>query len=171
MSWPDQATWQFINTFAGWISGTGSLLAVLVALHLARQDRRVCVEVSANIMTAIGPMKPPRESIGIRLANPNRRVAQISLIGWINTLKKPIVLQTFTADTQFPVRLADGDEVVLSIPFEYMRLNLKSLMPLLTPCPRLMIHFLRVVAFPTVGEIFTAKPNPKLRTWILHNIQ
>lgn len=168
----DQATWEFINSFSGWVSGMGSLFAVVVALHLAGKDRRVKIEMSADIITVIGPMKNPEETIGIRLFNPNRRIVQVNLVCWISLLKKRgFLTQNFTGEPNLPVQLNDSDDVVFTIPIKYMRANLADLRPFLSPYPKLMVYFLRVVAVTSGGKKLKARIGPKLRTWILQNIQ
>ena len=37
----DRATWQFINSFSSWLSAIGTVAAVIVALYLARRDKRI----------------------------------------------------------------------------------------------------------------------------------
>jgi len=168
VNWFDQKTWEFINTFSGWVSGVGSLFAVLVALYLARQDRRVKIDISADFITVIGPMKSPKETIGIRLFNPNRRIAQINLICWVSKIRrKGFLTQSFEGDPNLPVQLKDNEEVVLTIPENHMLNNLREFNFLLGAYPKLMIHFIRVVAVTSGGKKFMAKPGPKLRKWIL----
>ena len=42
----DRETWQFINTFAPWVAGLGTLLAVYTALRLAGRQSRILVQLS-----------------------------------------------------------------------------------------------------------------------------
>ena len=65
-----QKTWRFINTFAPWLSALGTITAVLVALYLARMDRRIQLEVSAGhrITLHLASPGPPPEYLllGVR---------------------------------------------------------------------------------------------------------
>jgi hypothetical protein len=45
----DQETWQYINAASSWLSAIATLAAVVVALHLARKDNRIELEVRAGI--------------------------------------------------------------------------------------------------------------------------
>ena len=44
----DRETWLFINGFAPWLAALGTLLAVIVSLHLARRASRLDIRVFAD---------------------------------------------------------------------------------------------------------------------------
>ena len=50
---PTKADLTFINTFAGWLSAVGTLLAVIVSLYLARRDSRIRLRVNIGIRKMI----------------------------------------------------------------------------------------------------------------------
>ena len=54
----DRATWEFINSFSPWLSAFGTIAAVVIALYLARVDKRVRLEVSAGIRLMVTPGSP-----------------------------------------------------------------------------------------------------------------
>jgi hypothetical protein len=85
--------------------------------------------------------------------------------------KKGFLTQNFMGEPNLPIQLNDSDDVVFTIPIKYMRANLIDFKPFLAPYPGVMIYFLRVVAVTSGGKKFKAKLGPKLREWILHNIQ
>ena len=112
----DRATWQFINSFSSWLSAIGTVAAVIVALYLARRDKRIRLEVSAGIRLIVtqGIKGNPPEFLTIRVTNIGHREAQLTNIGWkIGFFRKKHAVQTTIRDgisSELPLRLKDGEK-------------------------------------------------------------
>jgi multisubunit Na+/H+ antiporter MnhE subunit len=72
-------TWQFINSFSPWLSAVGTIIAVIVALYLARLDKRIRLRVSAGhrLVFSAGASIPenPDEYLVINIVNSGYRTA------------------------------------------------------------------------------------------------
>jgi len=80
----NKETWQFINTFAPWLSAIGTFAAVLVSLYLARQASMLNLNITAGHRVILTPGKkgPYPEFISISIINTGNRDLQITDIGW-----------------------------------------------------------------------------------------
>ncbi|MBG0881932.1 hypothetical protein H0X90_34595 [Burkholderia sp. 9775_39] len=67
----DKEHWDFINSFANWISAFGTVGAVVVSLWLAMRPERIALSVSAGIRVVIipGVQVPPARYITISAVN------------------------------------------------------------------------------------------------------
>ena len=108
--------WRFVNSFAPWLSAIGSLSAVALALFLARQDKRVRLDVSAGhrLLVTQGVPGPHPSYLSIRITNIGHREAQISSLTWkTGIFHKAYAVQTISRDdlsSPMPIRLKDGEE-------------------------------------------------------------
>jgi hypothetical protein len=96
---PTKADWTFINTFAGWLSAVGTLLAVVVSLYLAMRDFRIRLRVNVGIRKLfVGAgthnVEDAPDFIIISVANVGRRPAKVTGLFW----KKPVVAAPRVAD-------------------------------------------------------------------------
>ncbi len=165
-----QDTWRFINTFAPWLSAIGTILAVLVSLHLARRDRRIRLEVSAGhrIIVTPGVPGPYPEYLSINIVNVGHRDAQITNVGWkVGILKKKYAVQTTIADgisSPIPVRLKDGEEAKYLIPLDERTNWLENFgKDMLRPFPRILGHFVKIQVFTFIGKTFESRIEKNLR--------
>lgn len=80
----DKEHWDFINSFANWISAFGTVGAVVVSLWLALRPERITLSVSAGIRVVIipGVQVAPARFITISAVNRGKRVAKVTGIGW-----------------------------------------------------------------------------------------
>lgn len=80
----DKAHWDFINSFANWISAFGTVGAVVVSLWLALRPERLSLSVSASIKVVVipGVETPPIKYIAISAVNCGKRVVKVTAIGW-----------------------------------------------------------------------------------------
>jgi hypothetical protein len=112
----DVEFWKFINSFALWFSAFGSLSAVICALYLARQDKRVRLEVVVGHRLILTPgEEPPHPSyLAIKVTNIGHREAQLSNLTWTTGIfKKTHAVQVVSSDSissPMPIRLKDGEE-------------------------------------------------------------
>ncbi len=167
----DRATWEFINSFSPWLSAFGTIAAVVVALYLARVDKRVRLEVSAGMRLIVTPgvSGPHPEYLAIRIVNIGHREAQVTNIGWkAGLLKKKLAVQTTMKDglsSDIPVRLKDGQEANYYIPLNentnWLRDFVKDFLP--NKFIRLRSRFIKVTVHTSIGKSFEAQIEKGLR--------
>ena len=123
---PDQDTWRFINTFAPWVSGIGSLAASTVALYLARRQRRVHLHVYFTVRIQMDPETPHATSPRFAYIDVTNRGARRAVVhsvgfsfGWLR--KKEFILPALEGP-QLPVKLEDGDTVSFRTPLNQFAL-------------------------------------------------
>lgn len=108
--------WQFVNSFAPWLSAFGTIFAAIMALRLARRDDKRTVIID----TDCGPKYPREgvpESICIRVSNVSRRPIPITGVFWegrsFSWHDKPIMSSQLPAhnelSTALPAKLLEGD--------------------------------------------------------------
>ncbi|WP_186072257.1 hypothetical protein [Burkholderia gladioli] len=125
----DKEHWDFINSFANWISAFGTVSAVVVSLWLALRPERIAVSVSAKVLVVVipGVQAPPARYIAITAVNRGKRVAKVTGIGWAYGSKRGKKRRTFLqlpGDQQdgmsspIPVLLDDGQEAKWMYPKE-----------------------------------------------------
>jgi len=54
----DRYTWEFINSFAPWVAGIGSILAVIVSLYLALKYQGIRLKVYSTKSTLLATQDP-----------------------------------------------------------------------------------------------------------------
>lgn len=94
-------TWKFINTFAPWFSALGSISAVIVALYMARRDKKVRLEVSIGhrLILGQGVNNQPPNFVMITITNIGHREAQISNLTWrTGIFRRSYAVQIITPD-------------------------------------------------------------------------
>jgi len=181
----DKEAWEFINTFAPWLSAIGTLAVVIVSLYLARRDKTIRLEVSAGhrLMVVPGQQIEPTEWLMIRIINIGHREAQITNVGWkVGFFKKQHAIQ-MNFDTPpgqsgisspIPVRLKDGEEANYYIPLKTSEMDwIREMMidTFLQPHPKIRSRFLKIQAFTSVGNVFQARTEKGLRKKILEEIK
>lgn len=80
----DKAHWDFINSFANWISAFGTVGAVIVSLWLALRPERLALTVTAGVRVVIipGTQGPSQRYVAITAINRGKRLAKVTGIGW-----------------------------------------------------------------------------------------
>ncbi|MFT7042846.1 MAG: hypothetical protein ACJAW7_001604 [Candidatus Azotimanducaceae bacterium] len=157
-------TWKFINSFAPWFSAIGSLSAVVFALYIARQDKRVRLEVSVGhrLMVEPGSGGPTPSYLSIRVVNVGHREVQLSQLTWkAGIFKKSHAIQTISRNgisSPLPTRIKDGEEahylVSLDGEHDWIAAFVKDFLP---NFPWLRLHFVRFNVHTTIGSTFTTK--------------
>lgn len=158
------------GSVADWVSGLGSLAAVIVALYLARQDRRLNLEVAAQHSLLVSELGTPPwpQYLSVRITNHGRREAQIIGIGWrIGLFKKRLADQTPPNDrisNSIPCKLADGDEAVFYFPLSKDGGWVKEFSTqVLTRPIWWALLFAKVRVYTSVGVVFEKRFNSTLR--------
>ncbi len=124
---PTKTDWTFINTFAGWLSAVGTLLAVIVSLYLSRRDSRIRLHVNVGIRklfigTGEHVVKKAPDFIVIAVTNVGRRTANVTGLYWKNWLMPRRYFYQMPGEAplsaQIPAQLGDGDEADFTLPLE-----------------------------------------------------
>ncbi len=165
----NQDKWEFINTFAPWLSAIGTISAVILSICLARRDQNIRLEVSANHKLVISQdeSEPFSEYLVIRVVNLGHREAELVNIGWkVSFLKKRESIQKVTdspLSSPLPVRLKGGQEesyyIRLSHENDWLGLLVGNM---LSPYPKALSRLLKVRAFTSIGKTFESKLEKKL---------
>jgi hypothetical protein len=170
--------WQFINSFADWFSAFGTIAAVIVALYLARQDKRIRLLATAGhrVIVSQGSKEPHPQYLTIRITNVGHRDVQVIGIGWrIGLFKKSYADQTIICDgisSTLPVRLSDGDEACYYFPLfneiEWLRGFIQKM---LLPHPRWNLWFTHVRIYTSVGKVFEVSLEQGLKKRIMEYVK
>jgi hypothetical protein len=108
--------WQFINSFADWLSGIGSIVAVVVALYLAARDRRIrLIPRAAHQVILVPNLRSNQEIVGISVTNNERRPAIITGLYLKAGMSKKNLFQLtpvglLSGSSGFPQELRDGEQ-------------------------------------------------------------
>jgi len=119
-----KATWEFINTFADWLAGLGTLAAVITSLYLACASRRIRLHVTVGHKTVIEPLYsgPLPEYISIEVTNMGPRVVYITGLEWrggiLRTIEGSQVPPNNDLSSPIPVKVADSQQVRWMIPLD-----------------------------------------------------
>jgi hypothetical protein len=169
--------WSFINSFSGWLSAIGTLLAVIVSLWLTRQDSRIRLKVRVGIRKVLIERKvyqtPGDEPdfLIIAVTNIGRRVVTVVGLLWKNRLIRRTRFQfpgEAPLSAQIPVRLQDGDEANFTISMSALVKNGSAVFRPLVPRPRMLtIRFLRMMIRTSTGELVSAPLEKELRKRLL----
>jgi hypothetical protein len=81
----DKEHWDFINSFANWISAFGTVGAVVVSLWLALRPERISLSIWAGIKVVVVPgvKAPPVRYVTVSAVNRGKRIAKVTSIGWV----------------------------------------------------------------------------------------
>jgi hypothetical protein len=85
----NEATYRLLEVIGTWLSGIGSLLAVVVALYLARSQSSVKLKVSVGHRLIVTPgIKRESEVIDISVINVGERPVVITNVLWMTGILK-----------------------------------------------------------------------------------
>lgn len=168
----DDATWKMLEIGGNWVSGLGSLLAVVVALYLAKQQRAVRLTVTAGerlIVTRASQEAP--SALMVLVTNVGQAPATITLIGWeLRMFRKLQGFQPFddpSSPNRVPIELTTGKQAVFLQPYDGS-VVLQSLAKWLDgPFPKLRAKQLKVVAYTSVGTAVKTRVDTSLQKSLL----
>ena len=169
----DRESWQFINTFAPWLSALGTLGAVVVSLWLAHRRMSIRLKVSAGHRITVGQgIKPYPEHLLISVVNDSVRKARLAGIGWkIGWIKKRYAVQNTDINLysiRIPVDLDESEEAKFFIPLKGEADWLNNFArDLLGQWPRLNCRSIKIQAWTSVGKTFESRIEAGLRQRIL----
>lgn len=155
------------NAAGAWLAAIGTLLAVFLAIYLARMDRKIKLRLSAG-RRSISPglsMMNSYECCSIRAVNTGFRKVTITGVGWrVGLFNKTVYEQMLTfppSPSTMPITLADGEEACWHIPFLSLdgHPNWIDDFPRKLPVkyPYITRKTLRVFVYTSVGKPFKGK--------------
>lgn len=171
-------TWEFINSFAPWLSAIGTILAVIVSLYLARRDKLIKLKVSAGHRLFISPGMRGQypEFLYISVVNKGFQEAQLTNIGWkIGLFKKQHAIQSIIQNdgisSSMPIRLKNGEEAKYFIPLNEETNWINNFVEqFLKSNHRRRINHIRIQAFTSIDKVFESKIDKSLKKKILEAI-
>lgn len=164
-----KAQWDFINSFANWLSAIGTLAAVWVALYLANRAARPNIQLSVGhrIVLEAGTKELIPEYVMFKVVNAGDRPVRITQIGWkVGLFRKRYAVQMYEtlASSKLPVDLSHGQEASWMIPLAardepWLTYFAKGM---LMPHYRISCMTLRGCAYSSLGHQFSTKPERNL---------
>lgn len=163
--------WIFINSFSNWVAAFGTVAAVIVALYLARQDKKINLLVKASQGNMVGNGKNI-DCIWVEATNIRHRPATIALLYWKTGI---IRRQDFVwippvnpLSHGLPVKLQDGQQATWMLPVdEFLKANLQELQKFLGG------RFLKWQLFTTficarcsTGDVFKSRIGKSMRRFL-----
>jgi hypothetical protein len=153
------------GSIADWISGLGSLSAVITALYLSRETQRIKLQGYCGIRLVVGGGEPQKELIFLSVTNIGHRTTVVNNIGMrVGRIKKRFAIITSYKDLYsdgIPVNVADGEVVKWSIPLindkEWIRDLANGFVKSESDA-----RSLRFCVYTTHGTVLTIKPEKQL---------
>jgi len=168
---------EYIKLIPEWLTATGTLLAVIVALYLARRDKSIQCVGDSSIYVVIDPglTDSRSEYVILTVTNVGTRGFTLKGLSWrMGIVKRKyyfLVPPPNTYSSRIPTKLADGDQAAFYFPIENFRKNDRPL--LLTSSPKffkpIWLLFSCLVVHTTTGQSFTFKMNKSIRQELLDN--
>ena len=176
----DQETWLFINSFAPWLAALGTLLAVIVSLHLARRTSQPDIRVFTDRVSMFSELRPRKSFIRINAVNHSRKV-DVNTIAWWSQWplgfgrrkQRWIVLPLDDPlSMKLPCELDFGKEADFFFPLATFHEHWKSLLEHVgdSKFQGLTFRLLRVGVVTSTDQYFGAPLNQKMREIILECI-
>jgi len=177
-TWWDKQTWEFVNTFAPWLSAIGTIAAVGFSLWLARARSRVRLKMSVDARFIVEPTsegyKKSDDYIAFWITNIGETEATVTVIGWLGRagFKRQYAQQNLGegpyAGPSLPHKLKFGEELRLLIKLEEHWLDSMS-DGMLGRIPWLTGRLLRAVVWTSIGQSFKVRPDHSLISRLLEH--
>jgi hypothetical protein len=109
--------------FGTWVSGIGTIVAVITALYLARRVEKLRLQVRVGLMQVVmGDGTPFQEHLGIDVTNVGERPVTINAIGWAvgKGKKRKYAVQPLHGphSAQCPIELTYGKNAKFLVSFD-----------------------------------------------------
>jgi hypothetical protein len=158
------------GSIADWVSGIGSLAAVITALHLARASNkiRLRVHIGHRLLLVPGQAGKRPEFVQIGVTSVGSRVARVTSVGYrVGVRKKQLAIQT-TEQTPIsdpmPKDLTDGQEAQWMIPLDRQDNWIdRFCKDFLLPNWRIRLWSTRLQVYTSVGQVFEARFEPSIK--------
>ncbi|RUR56359.1 hypothetical protein [Vreelandella populi] len=158
------------GSVADWVSGIGSLAAVVTALYLARASNkiRLRVHVGHRIVLAAGQQAEPPQFLQIGAVNIGSRFARITNVGYrVGVRRKQFAIQSIEANSMssgMPADLSDGQEARWMIPLDLSDNWIERFArDFLLPNWKIRLWSARVQVHTSVGRVFEASFEPSIK--------
>jgi hypothetical protein len=165
-----KAEWELYNSFSNWLSALGTIAAVAISLHLARQSGkpRATVSVGHRIIVSSGNHhESPHEAIIFRIVNTGDRVIRITQLSWrVGLWNKRYALQFYDKyqSSTLPIELSHGQEGSWVVPLDSRDEPWVYFFAsrMLSPNRWWSCITLRAQFHTSIGEVFETKPESGL---------
>jgi hypothetical protein len=168
----DKEIWQFINSFAPWLSAIGTIAAVITALYIARRADRITLKIALGIRKTAGGdigLKRGKEIVFLSITNRSRRDATITTLYWLPVpwSKKGIIwlAPQNSYSSAFPITLLDGETAKYLLSIEEFRKNFRDFSRELFSGIRgaIRLRLLRMNIYTSAGDVSKQRPEKPLR--------
>lgn len=160
----------FWNAIGTWVSGLGTLCAVIVALHLALRSERISLRISAYPAEIHPPSVPLVKDWGsINVTNLGDRPVTVNIVGWAvgkGKARRYVVQTTWGPHTSpYPVELSHGKSAQFMWPLqdplgkEAGEMWARDFLKLLEPDFEKSLRTLVVQVHTSVGKTIEVRPD------------
>lgn len=173
----EEQTLNLILAVGSIFTAIGTVSAVILSLYLARRNRNIDINISANITRQVLLADPPipddSEYLSFSITNVGFRDATIRNISWkMGIFNKKYFMQIFDFTdpyiTRLPAKLEDGDQADLFVKVNDLRNNKDFLKQLYNgPFKRIWFYFFKVKITTSTGEEFSSRINKRIRKMFL----
>jgi len=173
----ERQTWEFINTFSGWLSALGTLLAVVISLYLARRDRMIRLHVSVGLRQLVVPGQGSfTDLVTINIVNRGYRAVTVTGIEWhigffrrVNFVQVP---PSNSISAKLPIKLSDGDEAALRFSLPEFSRGVESIVKALVNrrMRSVAIRSIRAGVSTSSGNAFLTRLELPLRKWFSEQV-
>jgi hypothetical protein len=172
----DRDAWQFINSFAPWLSATGTISAVVMSLYLATRDKKIRLKVNAGLRKLVMPgqkLAQGTDIVSITVTNVGYRAATINSLYWkVGFFKKAHIVQMPENLSALPTKLADGDEASFPLNLPLWAKDIGGFLDVIpSSFPKIGVKSIKIGACTTSGERFESKIEPRLQKWFLEQLE
>lgn len=161
------------GSVADWVSGIGTLSAVVTALYLARASQRVRLRGYCGHRVLIGGGMPRKDLVSINVANVGNRSTVVNNIGIrVGLFKKRYAIITVVRDHHsdgIPRSLADGEQGHWGIPLDEKRSWITDLCKDFIKSKR-DVETMRIQIHTTNGGTTNIRPEKTLRQMIIDSL-
>ncbi len=162
------------GSVADWVSGLGSMAAVITALYLASRSQKIKLSGYCGIRLVVSTGGPQQQLVFLSVTNIGSRTATICNIGMsVGRFKKRHAIIAALKDIYsdgIPVTLADGQVAKWGIPLNKEMQWIKELVGGFVKTES-DAHTLRFLVFPTHGAAKAIKPDHSLVEPILEALR
>lgn len=173
----EDQTLNLIIAISSIFTAIGTVSAVIVSLYLARRDRKIRIDISANITRQILLSNPPtpdeNEYLSFSITNVGFRDVTIQSVSWeFGIFRKKSFIQIFDFTdpyiTKLPAKLKDGDTANLSIKVDDLRKNEDYFRLIYSGVfKNLWFYWFRIKVYTSTGEEFYSRVNKRVRDMFL----
>ena len=179
----DESSYRLLDLVGSWLTAIGTIGAVVVALALARGQRKVRLRVSvgSRVLVAQGDPRPAEELdryVSVRVTNVGRRPVLVTSLEWSfgiwpNKVYLHQIPGPLPVSAQVPLELGEGQESAFLIPFEGEAMWLNSMATELKEYPLswLALRTLRMNVVTSYGTKRSVVVEPGLRKKLRDEIQ